>query len=402
MRFASGARGRGSQGRMLVVVSALALVPGAFTSTSPASASPDVTRGSGLSAGAESCPDTSGRDCEEAPLSAVVTARGSVARAYAWGIEKASDATIRSTRSSGTATFRYTVTARAGALTESGRRLAGEVTVTNPNAGEGDAITADVTVATTLGGGSSCTVAGGQGAVIPASDDGPGETTLPYSCSFTSTPASSGDVDATVTWDPAGEASTASTGATAPVSFVATAQTNRTVAVVDDATVPGQRVVLDPSVTWSPGLVKTYTYDLELSGGAPGDCTPYVNTATIDQPGGADPSASAPVQACVPEVLPAQAFGQATGSVSAGCQGTVRARVSNRTRAAVTYRLRVGTRVHRIVVKSMGHKRFVTTGRARATVTLKVGATRLDRIRIPRRCRAPVILPDTGLRATSG
>ena len=65
----------------------------------------------------------------------------------------------------------------------------------------------------------------------------------------------------------------------------------------------------------------------------PGDCTPYVNTATIDQPIGADPSASAAVQACTPEVLPAQAFGQATGSVTAGCQGTVRARVSNRTGA---------------------------------------------------------------------
>ncbi len=402
MRLASGARGGGSEARLLIMVSALVLVVGAFASALPASASDDAPVGAVLSVGAQGCADQSEDDCEEAPLSVVVTAQGSVARAYSWGVEKVADTTIRSTNSSGTATFRYTVTARAGAMTESGRELAGEVTVTNPNTGGEGAITADVTVATTLGGGSSCTVIGGQDAVVPPSDRGPGQATLPYTCTFTSTPASSGDVAATVTWDPAGEASTASTGATTPATFVVTSETNRTVAVVDDATVPGQRVVLDPSVTWSPGLVKTYTYDLALTGGAPGDCTPYVNTVMIDQPSGSDPSASVPVEACVPEILPAQAFGQATGSVIAGCQGTVRARVSNRTRGAVTYRLRVGTRVHRIVVKALRHKMFVTSGRAGAKVTLKVGATRLDRIRIPRRCQAPVSLPDTGLRATSG
>jgi hypothetical protein len=47
----------------------------------------------------------------------------------------------------------------------------------------------------------------------------------------------------------------------------------------------------------------------------------------------------------------------------------------------------------------MGRKTIVTHGRASATVTLKVGSTRLDRTRIPQRCAAPVVLPDTGLRA---
>ena len=53
-------------------------------------------------------------------------------------------------------------------------------------------------------------------------------------------------------------------------------------------------------------------------------------------------------------------------------------------------------------MKSLRHKMFVTSGRALAKVTLKVGGVRLDRTRIPQRCEPPVILPDTGLRATSG
>lgn len=334
---------------------------------------------------------------EELPLSVAVTAAGSVAHTYAWSIEKAADAAIRSTDSTNTATFRYTVTARAGAMAESGWTLSGTVALTNPNTGEGGAITADASVATTLGGGSTCTVVGGDDVVVPAA----GEVSLPYTCAFASAPASSGTVDATVSWDPAGEASSASAVSSAPASFAVASETNKTVAVVDDKTVAGQRVVLDPSVTWSPGLVKTYSYDLAFTGSAPGTCRTYGNTATLDQPSGADPTAAATVQACAPEVLPAQAFGRATGSVKAGCQGTVRTRVSNRTAETVTYRLRVGKKVHRIAVRSLGHKKFVTSGRALAKVTLKVGSTRLDRIRIPQRCEAPVVLPDTGLRAAS-
>lgn len=335
---------------------------------------------------------------EEAPLSAAITAVGSVARAYAWSIEQVADATARSTDSTGTATFRYAVTARAGAMTESGWALAGDVTVTNPNA---YAIGADVVVASTLGGGSSCTVTGGEGVVVPASGEGAGEVSLSYACTFASAPAGSGTVTATVAWDPAGEETIASTGASAAGSFAVTSETNGTVAVVDDRTVPGQRVVLDPSLTWSAGLVRTYTYDLALAGGAPGACAAYTNTATLDQPSGTDPGASATVRACTPEVLPAQAFGAAVGSVRASCLGTLRTRLSNRSATTVVYRLRVGTTVHRIAVRSLSQKKYVTTGPAMAKVTLKVGSTTLDRIRIPQRCEAPVVVPDTGLRATS-
>ena len=65
-------------------------------------------------------------------------------------------------------------------------------------------------------------------------------------------------------------------------------------------------------------------------------------------------------------MLPEQASGKAVGAVRASCQGTVRARLSNRSGETVTYKLRVGSKVHRITVKSSAQKKFVTQGKARA------------------------------------
>ena len=80
------------------------------------------------------------------------------------------------------------------------------------------------------------------------------------------------------------------------MSFTVGSETNKTVEVVDDKTVPGQRIVLDPALTWAAGLVKTYTYSLAVAGGAAGACASHTNTATIDQPVGTDPSASVTVE----------------------------------------------------------------------------------------------------------
>ncbi|NPC41476.1 hypothetical protein [Nocardioides sp. zg-1230] len=102
-----------------------------------------------------------------------------------------------------------------------------------------------------------------------------------------------------------------------------------------------------------------------------------------------------------PEVLPEQAFGKAVGKVKVTCQGTVRARLANRSGERVVYTLRVGSKVHRIAVKAQDARKFVTRGPARAKVVLKVGSTRLDQVRIPGLCAAPEVLPDTGVRATS-
>lgn len=344
--------------------------------------------------------------CVEEPLDAEVAATGSLAKTYAWSVAKSADATTRTVDGSGTATFRYTVTARAGAMTESAWTMGGQVTVANPNTYEEGDITADVAVTADLGGGVACAVSGGQDVVIPAVGEGEdGTVTLPFTCSFSSQPSGSGTVSTTVTWDPAGEGSSASATDSSPVTLAVASETNKTVQVVDDKTVAGQRIVLDPALTWSAGLVKSYTYDLAVAGGAAGSCLSHTNTATVDQPVGVDPTATAVVLACTPatppppEVAPAQAFGKAGGSVRATCQGTVRAKLNNRSGVAVTYQLRVGKKVHRIVVKSLSQKRFTTTGKPRARVVLKAEGRTLDRVRIPGLCVAPEVLPDTGLRA---
>jgi len=132
----------------------------------------------------------------------------------------------------------------------------------------------------------------------------------------------------------------------------------------------------------------------------PPPVTPPVTPPVVTPPPVVPPVVTPPVVA-PPEVLPEQAFGKAVGSVKVTCQGTVRARLVNRSGDKVVYKLRVGTKVHRIAVRSQADRRFVTHGRARAVVTLTVGPNRLDRVRIPGLCQAPEVLPDTGMRATS-
>lgn len=347
---------------------------------------------------------------DEKPLTIDVTASGTLARDYAWSIDKVADATTRTVDASGNATFTYTVTARAGAATESGWTLGGTVTVANPN---GHAITADVTAATDLGGGAVCLVTGGNDAVVPAG----ASTVLTYTCTFGSHPALSGTVTASAAWDAEDAGESPVTDST-PVTL-AVSETNKTVQVVDDKTVPGQRIVLDPALVWSAGLVRSYTYSLTVPGGAAGQCRTHTNTATIDKPVGEDPTDSVTVQACTPpvvpppppppttptppapeepEVLPTQDFGKATGKVRTSCQGTVTARMRNATGGRVTYVLRVGKKAHRITVGSGRSRVFQTKGRARARVVLKVGPQRLAMTRIPARCLPPEVLPDTGLR----
>jgi hypothetical protein len=140
--------------------------------------------------------------------------------------------------------------------------------------------------------------------------------------------------------------------------------------------------------------VKSYTRTLTSTAG---QCTSYPNIARESADATTDTET---VVVCMAEVLPAQSFGKAVGSVKASCQGTVRARLSNRSGETVTYTLRVGKKVHKIAVRSLSKKKFVTHGEARARVTLKVGSTRLDKLRIPALCQAPEVLPDTGLRGT--
>lgn len=348
---------------------------------------------------------TTVRVCVEAPLTAAAQASADLARSYAWSVDKVADATERTVGADGNATFRYTVTARAGAATDSGWRLSGTVTLTNPNTYEDGAITlTGATVTTDLGGGSSCTAPLPAEPVVPAgSTETPGTLTVPFSCTFTGQPAGSGTVDAAVTWDPPGEDDTASAGDDVAVSFAVRSETDKVVDVVDDKTVPGQRTLLESGVVWAAGLVRTYTYDLTLAGGAAGTCQTYTNTAVVDLPAGADATDTAQVRVCAPppEVLPAQSFGKARGAVRATCQGTVTARMKNNTGERVTYKLRIGKKVRRINVRAEGKRLFQTKGPFRARVTLRAQGRVLDRTRVPRACLPPQVLPATGLRTAA-
>jgi hypothetical protein len=357
-----------------------------------------------LATGSDPTDSTTVTVCVEKPLAAAAaTAGADLARTYAWSIDKVADATERTVDpETGTAAFRYTVTVKAAEATDSGWRASGSVTLTNANTYEAGGITASVAAATDLGGGSACVVTGGSGVDVPiATQAGPGTVTLPISCTFTSRPASSGTLTASATWDPAGEATTASATGTAPVTFAVRSETNKVVDVVDDKTRPGTRVVLEQGLAWTAGLVKSYSYDLAIPGPAVEGCADHTNTAVVDQPVGTDPSDTATVRVCTPAVAPVQAFGKARGSVTATCQGTVRAKLVNRTGQRVTYTLRVGKKVHRISVRSGAKRKFTTTGAPRAKVVLRAQGKVLDRIRVPRLCAPPEVLPETGLRTAS-
>jgi hypothetical protein len=120
-------------------------------------------------------------------------------------------------------------------------------------------------------------VTGGEDATIPAGQS----ASFDYTCSFTSAPAMSGSVTATVTWDAAAAATTDSTAdVTSPVSLTLQNETNRTITVVDDKTVTGQSVELG-SWTWDDGA-HVFTYSLTKTA-AGTQCTDYTNVATIDE-----------------------------------------------------------------------------------------------------------------------
>ena len=222
-----------------------------------------------------------------ADLTASVTANGSFSRVDNWSISKSVDKTSVSIAQGGSATFAYQVAVSPNGYTDSGYTLGGIATVTNPNSFE--AVTATVTVASSVGGGVTCTVTGGVGVSVPASS----HVDLPYSCTFTGTPAS-GTVTATATWS-AVAASTPSGSATgsAPASFAVGSEAHSTIAVVDDKTDPAHPVTLG-TATWSAGTT-AFGYSLTKSGAA-GSCSSYTNTAVISETG---QSASKTVSVCV-------------------------------------------------------------------------------------------------------
>lgn len=360
-----------------------------------------IEDGSVIQAARDGGPSTTVKVCRWAEPESTLAAKAQLDRAYGWSVDKVADATVRSVDpATGRAAFTYTVTARATTATDSGWKVTGEVAVSNPNTFADGDLEVELAPRTSLGGGSTCTVAGGAGFTLPDSSEGPSSVTRSFSCSFTSAPSASGAVVVGVS------ARSAAFGpivreASVPVAFGLASETNKVVDVVDDKTVPGQRVVLESGLTWLAGLVRTYTYTLALPGGQPGTSAQHRNTATVDQPSGPDPQASTTVTVNTPEILPEQSYGKATGRVRASCQGTVRAKLRNNSGERVTYVLKVGRVTKRFKVASLDTKQVQAKGPAHAKVVLKAGGKVLDRVRIPARCQAPDELPETGLRASA-
>lgn len=330
-----------------------------------------------------------------------------------WDLAKQVDKTQVEISAGGTATFNYTVKATPGAVVDDGTSSwSGQLSVHNPSTTT--ALTVDVTDLPSV-----------TGWTCELLDDGsavevlPGATLLvDYECSGTGHPSGKNTVEVAFDQDQVVKK-------TVDVTFDPRAGVSDSVVEVwDDKTNPGQPPVLLGEADASDPESWTFEYAVVKSGVA-GACTTYTNTAVVllgaTDP---DPTASATTSVCAPvvvtppppppppappvvtppppappEVLPAEAFGKAVGNVRATCQGTVRASLKNRSGVRVTYRLRVGKKVHRIEVRSLQNKKFRTSGKARAKVTLKLGTRVLDRIRVPARCALPEVLPATGLRA---
>lgn len=216
--------------------------------------------------------------CGGLPLQVTATGGGSFDRAYQWLIDKSVDDTDVTVDNGQEATFAYTVKVTPAGALDSGYALSGTVDVGNPN--DWQAVTADVTVSTDVGGGAVCTVVGGEDVVVAADDS----VTLAYSCAFTGTPALTGTLTATAGWDAQAAATTGSSTVTpVPVSLLVDNETDRTITVTDDKTDPANPVELG---TWAfEDGEHSFTYALTKTGvpgtaAGPG-CVDYTNVATI-------------------------------------------------------------------------------------------------------------------------
>lgn len=248
--------------------------------------------------------------CVEAPLEVAKTATGSFDRDYDWSLDKVAVDDAASVPEGEDHRFPYRVTATPDGYTDSGFEAHGTITVTNPNEYAAGGISA--TVSDELSGitGARCTV------TDPAVDLAPGATvTLDYDCTLAPTAADYvGENVATAVWTPAplhvpaqaGDPTTASVDSEpVAVSLALDQHTDFTVEVVDDpqgAVGPDvlgtARWGAEPG-TATAGESTVFEYDGPLRAGAPGACTPYTNTASIDQAVGEDLDATAEVELCV-------------------------------------------------------------------------------------------------------
>jgi hypothetical protein len=209
------------------------------------------------------------------------TAAASYVRAYNWTLEKSVDQELINT--SGTATFNYTLQVVKSAPIDSGWKVDGVITVSNPNSTP----VTGVNVTDAL-----CAVSNADNLTVPAN----GSVSVPYTCSFDANPGN-GTNTATATWVSYGSPSTSASG-TAAFTFGAPATvTNDSITVKDSN-----------GGSWSFSDSGSVSYPQSYTDPA-GTCTDHVNTATILE---TKESASKTVKVCVGKDLAVSKTAQAS------------------------------------------------------------------------------------------
>jgi uncharacterized repeat protein (TIGR01451 family) len=222
------------------------------------------------------------------------TANPTYMRAFDWTVAKSVDKTTVTTDAN-TATFNYTVAVTKGPGIDSGWKVFGQVTLTNPN--PFPVLNANVTDAISNGG--ACTVTNGTGVTVPAN----GNVVLNYECLYAAAPTSAAGTNvATVEYDsycPPSAADcvvTRKTLATGPVAFAFGAPA----AILHDSVsvqdiFDGTPVLLSGSINAS----QTFTYAREVPVPATG-CHVKNNTAVITatDDAGYTRNSAASVQTC--------------------------------------------------------------------------------------------------------
>ncbi|MCF6376001.1 hypothetical protein L2K70_00105 [Nocardioides KLBMP 9356] len=306
---------------------------------------------------------------------------------YAWQVFNAVDRNRAEVAEGGTAAVRYAVGVIAlGPPARSGFEVAGTIGVTNPGA------TVTATVSASLAGAAACVVAAtdtspadGVQVVLPS-----GASSFAYTCAPGSAPAGPAVTTATVATD----AGSGSDDAQADYAVDQKTDELTSVSTSTDGGAPADLGTLDWDDVWAAPdhrvLVRTSSMALGVTDGP---CDDHANVATESADATTD---SEVVTVCQAEVLGEQSFGKAVGNVRTTCRGAVRARLDNRSGRAVFYYLRVGGSMHRFVVRSLGRKTVTVRGASRAVVVLKAGSRQLERTRLPKRCPAPIQLPEAG------
>jgi uncharacterized repeat protein (TIGR01451 family) len=231
-------------------------------------------------------------DCQNLQLAK--TATPSFVRSYDWTIAKSVDQTSVTT-SSDTATFVYTVVANKSAATDSGWKVTGTISVTNPTATPVDNVQVGEQ-GTTNGGVCAVTGTGALGTLAPGASG-----SVAYTCTYAAAPTSATGVNtALVSWTMpgSGDPPVTHTGSVAQTfTFGAPATISHDSVNVTDAFDGGPAVTVDGGANLTASGSFTYGRTVAVPATA---CRVYDNTASVtavDTPSYSK-TATATVQAC--------------------------------------------------------------------------------------------------------